>query len=575
MATAPASVHRALGSHGRPLAPGARHALEQRFGRSLGEVRIHSDRQAADSAREIGARGYSYGNEVVLDPAIGSDRLGQVLMHELVHVAQVADEPRPAVREVPMSLDPHDPLEREARAAAHAPAVSRRGPAILRRDDKDAPTSNPQTGPPVLEISEELLVWHWLSRWEVETQERTLLMNRLGPDHAANVHKVARELWLRRLANREGRADPAILLGGEAAETDEMRSLRDGPVKALYERAVYIQELQLTQREQDEVETEVAAFGLKGKGPASALTGDPRGDTTTLTRNILCRRVAFIVHAPLDPLFCIDDASTEANPLFQAFRATVIAPLYTELRRRPGQALITAMKEGRMGGGTAIAGQVRQIGETGAVKIRGSTVVPTLGLLKMLDAFAATSTQRTHGDADFEVASIARETAGPHGTPTAGGFQVGRAVDITRFAGHRIHIDSPADAVAGIAAAMRALPPGCYIFGLPRPPREDPVGGVEDLKTYPYFYVGSPMPGTKPPLSPKGTAAIHDNPFLPAVDLRKCPTGNLDGDLAKLLPGGQADLTAAAHEARARGAKILCLFPDGADHLHVQVEACK
>ena len=566
-------MRRVLGSPGRPPASSARQALEPRLGRTLGEIRIHSDHQAAESARAIDARGYSYGNDIVVDAAMGADRLGQVLMHELIHTTQVADPPRTFDADVPMSLAHDDAFEREARAAGSSTGTSCRGPAILRRDAKDAPTTDPQVGPPALDMPEELLVWQWLSRWEVEHPERTLLRNRLGANHATNIHRIAREIWLRRLASR-GRVDPTILLGGEEAETDELRSLQSGPVKELYERAIYIQEQQLSQAEQDEVEIQVAAVGLKGRGPASPLTGDPKVDTTVLTRSILCRRIAFIVRAPLDPLFCIDDPSTEANPLFQAFRASVIAPYYEELRRRPGTALVTAVQEGRLGAGRAIAGQIRQIAETGAVRIRGSTVVPTLGLLKMLEAFAGTSIPRTRGDPDFEVASIARETAGPHGTPTAGGFQVGRAVDITRFAGQRLDISFPTEAVAGLAAAMRALPPGCYIFGLPRPPREDPVGGLEDLNTYPKYYRGSPMPGTKPPLSKAGIDAIRDNPLLPAVNLRRCPTGNLDGDLAQLRPGGQTELTAAAHEARGRGANILCLFPDGADHLHIQVEAC-
>ncbi len=307
-------MRRVLGSPGRPPASSARQALEPRLGRTLGEIRIHSDHQAAESARAIDARGYSYGNDIVVDAAMGADRLGQVLMHELIHTTQVADPPRTFDADVPMSLAHDDAFEHEARAAGSSTGTSCRGPAILRRDAKDAPTTDPQVGPPALDMPEELLVWQWLSRWEVEHPERTLLRNRLGANHATNIHRIAREIWLRRLASR-GRVDPTILLGGEEAETDELRSLQSGPVKELYERAIYIQEQQLSQAEQDEVEIQVAAVGLKGRGPASPLTGDPKVDTTVLTRSILCRRIAFIVRAPLDPLFCIDDPSTEANPL--------------------------------------------------------------------------------------------------------------------------------------------------------------------------------------------------------------------------------------------------------------------
>jgi Domain of unknown function (DUF4157)/Putative RNase-like toxin, toxin_1 len=91
MRDVPASVVEVLGRQGHPLDGGLRMEFEQQVGATLGSVRIHSDARAAASARELGARAYTYGPHVVFGagrfaPATADGRW--LLAHELTHVAQ-------------------------------------------------------------------------------------------------------------------------------------------------------------------------------------------------------------------------------------------------------------------------------------------------------------------------------------------------------------------------------------------------------------------------------------------------------------------------------------------------------
>ncbi len=76
---------------GRPLDAASRDFFESHLGHDLGRVRVHTDRAAARSADELGARAYTMGRDVVFgageyDPATASGR--HLLAHELVHVVQ-------------------------------------------------------------------------------------------------------------------------------------------------------------------------------------------------------------------------------------------------------------------------------------------------------------------------------------------------------------------------------------------------------------------------------------------------------------------------------------------------------
>jgi hypothetical protein len=114
---APPIVHDVLHSAGQPLEEDAQSYFAPRFGHDFSHVRVHSDDQAAESARAVGALAYTVGNHVVFGAGRYSpeDRSGKrLLAHELTHVVQQQDGsvPSPQARlEVGPSQDRH---EREA-----------------------------------------------------------------------------------------------------------------------------------------------------------------------------------------------------------------------------------------------------------------------------------------------------------------------------------------------------------------------------------------------------------------------------------------------------------------------------
>jgi len=119
---------------GRPLDTDVRTDMEQRLGHDFGDVRVHTDAAASDSARSVGAHAYTVGSNIVFqrdayDP--GSTAGRTTIAHELTHVVQQRSGPvdgTPTGDGVRVS-HPSDRFEREAAAnaervvAAPAPAV--------------------------------------------------------------------------------------------------------------------------------------------------------------------------------------------------------------------------------------------------------------------------------------------------------------------------------------------------------------------------------------------------------------------------------------------------------------------
>ena len=88
---APPLVHEVLRSPGQPLDPSTRDFMEPRLGADFREVRVHTDAEAAASARLMGAHAYTVGRDVVFaagkfSPATAEGRA--LLAHELTHVRQ-------------------------------------------------------------------------------------------------------------------------------------------------------------------------------------------------------------------------------------------------------------------------------------------------------------------------------------------------------------------------------------------------------------------------------------------------------------------------------------------------------
>ncbi len=87
----PAGVKATMARSGAPLEPGLRHDMERRIGHDFSKVRLHSDSQAATSARSVNALAYTVGQHIVF----GAGQLSpssahglRLLAHELVHVVQ-------------------------------------------------------------------------------------------------------------------------------------------------------------------------------------------------------------------------------------------------------------------------------------------------------------------------------------------------------------------------------------------------------------------------------------------------------------------------------------------------------
>jgi len=90
-AVAPASVDRALASAGEPLDPTIQREMEGRFGFDFSRVRVHTSPAAEQSARDVNARAYTVGNNLVFGAGEfkPDTRQGRrLLAHELTHVAQ-------------------------------------------------------------------------------------------------------------------------------------------------------------------------------------------------------------------------------------------------------------------------------------------------------------------------------------------------------------------------------------------------------------------------------------------------------------------------------------------------------
>lgn len=88
---APPLVQHTLLSPGKPLDAATRAWAEPRFGHDFSRVRIHTDAQAAESARAVDAVAYTVGRDIAFDTGkyAPHERDGQALLaHELTHVVQ-------------------------------------------------------------------------------------------------------------------------------------------------------------------------------------------------------------------------------------------------------------------------------------------------------------------------------------------------------------------------------------------------------------------------------------------------------------------------------------------------------
>jgi hypothetical protein len=150
----PSPVKDVVGSGGgQPLDTPTRHFMESRFGSDFGDVRVHTDPKASESAKAVSAQAYTVGSDIVFQSGTYAPETGagkHMLAHELTHVVQQRSGPvdgTPAPGGIKIS-HPSDSFEQEAERhagaimsqppppAAEAPA---RAAPEVQRTEEDAP----------------------------------------------------------------------------------------------------------------------------------------------------------------------------------------------------------------------------------------------------------------------------------------------------------------------------------------------------------------------------------------------------------------------------------------------------
>lgn len=156
--TAPPIVHEVLRAPGQPLGRSTRDALEPAFGRSFGQVRLHTDSKAAESARAVHALAYTVGPHVVFGEGQYCPQTEQgrhLIAHELTHTIQQESSADGASNRANLKIgQANDFYEQEAERQAtqalrgqRTPqpfAQSRTGVARLQRQDAGSPDAGQQ-----------------------------------------------------------------------------------------------------------------------------------------------------------------------------------------------------------------------------------------------------------------------------------------------------------------------------------------------------------------------------------------------------------------------------------------------
>jgi hypothetical protein len=134
--------------------------MERRFGHAFGQVRIHTDAAAAESARSVDALAYTVGSDVVFAAGRYAPKAAEgrrLLAHELTHVVQQSAGGAQARLEVGA---PNDAAESEAdRVASQVTSGERRSaaahiseaPALLRRQPAAQPKTETEGCEPALQ----------------------------------------------------------------------------------------------------------------------------------------------------------------------------------------------------------------------------------------------------------------------------------------------------------------------------------------------------------------------------------------------------------------------------------------
>ena len=202
--------------------------------------------------------------------------------------------------------------------------------------------------------------------------------------------------------------------------------------------------------------------------------------------------------------------------------------------------------------------QLEQIALSG----RFGDVVFALPLLQTLDRLSARSTPRN----PLVIMSLYRTNSKAH--------RSGIAVDIAGFGSSKIDSVEPGRGLQAVLGIIKALGPGEYSLGFPKPPNSDPIPLLPPPKRTPYWpYFPGPEPklvfsNGKLVVAPKverGRMVATGRGMLQPEILRWA-----NGRNAPLNDLGSPELRIALAAAATRGVRFRSLFPDALDHLHLE-----
>lgn len=105
---------------GNPLADDVRNFMEPRFGVDFSNVKVHTDGEAVQMARSLGAQAFTYGNDIYFGGG-KSPGNNELMAHELTHVVQQVGgtHVQQSIKAKLTTSSPKDAVEQEANILAH------------------------------------------------------------------------------------------------------------------------------------------------------------------------------------------------------------------------------------------------------------------------------------------------------------------------------------------------------------------------------------------------------------------------------------------------------------------------
>jgi hypothetical protein len=215
-------------------------------------------------------------------------------------------------------------------------------------------------------------------------------------------------------------------------------------------------------------------------------------------------------------------------------------------------------------GSVRFVNEARDLPQLKAISATGmyQGVVFSLPLLQTLDRLSA----RSAPPSPLLIMSLYRANSRAH--------KAGIAADIAGFGGFIIDSRKADNGLKGILAIIKALGPGDYSFGLPKPPDSDPIPLMpppKRLSFWPFF----PAPEPKLVFS-EGKVVVA--PMVAKGKVLPERSGKLQPQIlrwanersAPLQDLGSPELRNLLTAASDRGIRIRTLFPDALDHLHLE-----